>query len=365
MLTRSGALSGGDLNRSQTAEHRHQRLAWVDVTKGLAIILVVIGHAAAGIIDAAGPRHLPLLRTIFLAIYTFHMPLFFFLSGLFVEQRFARGGVTFGRGLLPSLVWPYFLWSFVQLAVIAVLGSAVNHPVMDFWGHVSDLPVRAVAQFWFLHALILIHLCGFALWRMGGPRAVFGAALLCKLLALFLTGGLALSLAAANFPYYALGLLLGGRLVSQVLSEIGPATRVGAVVLGAGVIVALILNADHLRAWRSVAVASSTGLARIAAIPAMLPAALLGGLSLMIIAVQLERRGGRLTGFIEEFGRHSMSIFLLHVLAIAGARIVLTRLFGVDPLLLLPVLVAAGIGFPLLALRVSQRGRFDQALGLT
>src|SRR5262249_26319087 len=64
-----------------------ERVQWVDAARGLAILLVVFGHAAGGLIDASGSDSALPLRYLFLGVYTFHMPVFFFLSGLFVEQR--------------------------------------------------------------------------------------------------------------------------------------------------------------------------------------------------------------------------------------------------------------------------------------
>lgn len=44
-----------------------KRLAWVDIAKAMAIILVIVGHEMQGILK--------------LIIYSFHMPLFFILTG--------------------------------------------------------------------------------------------------------------------------------------------------------------------------------------------------------------------------------------------------------------------------------------------
>ena len=49
---------------------------WVDVAKGMGIVLVVLGHAIADILP-----NVYIFRKTFQIIYSFHMPLFFFLSG--------------------------------------------------------------------------------------------------------------------------------------------------------------------------------------------------------------------------------------------------------------------------------------------
>ena len=51
------------------------RIVYIDIIKGIAIILVIMGHVLS---DPS------LLRN---AIYTFHMPLFFIISGYFLKFK--------------------------------------------------------------------------------------------------------------------------------------------------------------------------------------------------------------------------------------------------------------------------------------
>ncbi len=51
-----------------------KRLDFIDIAKGIGIILVVTGHL------------LPVAAGLHVLIYSFHMPLFFFLSGFFLRQ---------------------------------------------------------------------------------------------------------------------------------------------------------------------------------------------------------------------------------------------------------------------------------------
>lgn len=341
-----------------------QRVQWVDAARGLAILLVVFGHAAGGLIDASGPGTLVLLRYLFLAIYTFHMPVFFFLSGMFVEQRLQKGIPGFFAKLLATIVWPYFLWSVLQYSLIFALGSLVNHPPPNYWPAILALPWSPVSQFWFLHALFLIHLLGIAAWRIGGARAVLGAALLVKLIAMFVPGPVALSLAASNAPYYALGFILGWQRVSHLVTQASIETRL---LIIAGAIAALVLlaaNGDAIQPYVLVENASSAGIARVAWIPAMLPATLLGGASLLLASRALSRARGPVARVVEYLGTMTLPIFVLHVIFIAGVRIVLSKLFGLGGLGMLPLLVIAGFVGPLLLRRATDRLGVTATLGL-
>ena len=78
-----------------------QRLLYIDIAKGIGILLVALAHN-----DLAG--YAPLL---YHWIYSFHMPLFFFLSGLFFKPEI--GFIDLLRRRFDSLLKPYFFGIFL------------------------------------------------------------------------------------------------------------------------------------------------------------------------------------------------------------------------------------------------------------
>ncbi|MBM6723845.1 acyltransferase family protein [Pseudoflavonifractor phocaeensis] len=76
-----------------------------DNLRCLLIALVVLGH----LLEIAG--EFPHKETLYTLIYSFHMPAFLFLSGMFA--RFDRGKFIFGMAL-PYLVLQTFYTSFVE-----------------------------------------------------------------------------------------------------------------------------------------------------------------------------------------------------------------------------------------------------------
>ena len=59
-----------------------QRIDWIDALKGFAIITVVIGHCATDCMSSGNyPAYKSLINAIYSFIYSFHMPLFFTISG--------------------------------------------------------------------------------------------------------------------------------------------------------------------------------------------------------------------------------------------------------------------------------------------
>lgn len=79
------------------------RINWIDVARGIGIILVIQGHS----LGAHSYRHF---------IYAFHMPLFFFISGLVFDYKKYSFRQTFKKSAKGILV-PYVLFSLLSIAL--------------------------------------------------------------------------------------------------------------------------------------------------------------------------------------------------------------------------------------------------------
>lgn len=182
-----------------------QRIEWVDILKGIAILLVVVGHTeyAEG---ASNPG-----KTL---IYSFHMALFFMLSGYTAALSLSRhphlGRFIWRRFL--SIMVPYICW----MLAIPVIYAPIEHisqyslqnallGILSGWGQWWFLPCLFILQlFYVLFTLIRRHMPGntgavagfvllaagvFALNRFGGPlldRQEFRIHYLLQLFRMFL-----------------------------------------------------------------------------------------------------------------------------------------------------------------------------------
>jgi acyltransferase len=95
------------------------RIAWVDVAKGIGIALVFYGHFVQRFIDLGVPAATAQMRW----IYSFHMPLFFFLVGLVHKDREISFGAFMKREVRTRLIpaWVFnivgmFIWVAVEYA---------------------------------------------------------------------------------------------------------------------------------------------------------------------------------------------------------------------------------------------------------
>ena len=80
------------------------RIAWLDQLKGFSIILMVYGH------------NFPALEEY---IYSFHMPLFFIVAGMFHPKKM---NITIIKKRVQQILIPYFLWSFMLFGFWLFIG---------------------------------------------------------------------------------------------------------------------------------------------------------------------------------------------------------------------------------------------------
>ena len=139
------------------------RLEYIDIAKGIGILLVVMGHNDLSLLS-------PFL---FKLVYSFHMPLFFFLSGMFFNP--ATPFLTFVRRRFDSTLKPYiFTVLLIYFATISFskidFASATSRVIKAMYanGHYLDW-----AQLWFLPHLFVVSLFAFVffktVYRIGQP----------------------------------------------------------------------------------------------------------------------------------------------------------------------------------------------------
>lgn len=88
-----------------------KRLEWIDLAKGIGIILMVIGHMPS--IPSAVHNW----------IFSFHMPLFFFLSGYMFKKKKVK--VCF-RNSIRKYLEPYFIYSVLFIIVDYIFFKDIN-----------------------------------------------------------------------------------------------------------------------------------------------------------------------------------------------------------------------------------------------
>jgi len=315
-----------------------ERNAWVDYAKAIGIILVVYGHVARGVFNAGLPMEESSYLLVDSIIYSFHMPLFFFLSGLFFYDSLMKRGKT---GLIinkvDTVVYPFIVWSLLQGLIEVVLSNYTNGEVT--LGQVFSLLWSPRAQFWFLYALFLVFVvCSFVY-------------------------------AKADRRYFLPILLMFGAL--YVFKQELPMGNVGKFIFGNAVFFALGVWFNEIKAFF---------LARYVQLTLLFGALFVGGQYVFHVTFGLNWEVGGLPvlalatvsiffmialamwlgrvriEWLLFLGASSMTIYLMHILAGSGIRVILSSFMGVDSIpvhLILGTLV--GLIAPLLAQAVIKR----------
>ena len=147
---------------------RKPRLDDIDSAKGLAIVLVVLGHLG-GAEGGNPPKDFDWYMTLFYAIYRFHMPFFMFLSGFvfFYTYNPVHSFRDYGRYAVRKF-WrfgpAYLLFGGLMIGgkVMAQHFMHVDLPPEDFWRGFLEILIRPgisrAASLWYIYTLLVFQL---------------------------------------------------------------------------------------------------------------------------------------------------------------------------------------------------------------
>jgi len=274
---------------------------WVDVAKGIAIVLVVAFHA---VVFPANRGLAQDWRGVAALLDTFRMPLFFFTSGLFAARALRRPLNELWRTRVARLLWLFVLWSVVWFAVFYLAPPLGTSRVGQRPDELALMFFSPNQNTWYVYALALYLLVAWGLRRV--PVGVQIG--LAALLAVAFDVGL---LDATNGAVDRMG---RGFVWFLVAVHLGPGVRA---------------LAPRVRWWHPLlAVALYGGAASLVAVSGVIGApfvrltlaalAVLGGCAL---AVALSRVAA--LGWLRALGRRTLGVYLVHFYVILGVCLLL------------------------------------------
>jgi len=167
----------------------NKRIEYIDALKGFAIFLVIWGH----IIIQLGSYP----NTTYSIIYSFHMPLFFIISGFFFKSSLKLTPKDFLSKKSFQLLYPWFLW-----CIILGIDQASSH-YLDNRTFLFKIITVFNRWFWFLRELWLSYVITYICYRFlkkGYLVAIIG--ILFVILIPFL------KIQSFYFPLFLFGILL-------------------------------------------------------------------------------------------------------------------------------------------------------------
>ena len=293
---------------SAKREKEQSRVVWVEYAKGIGIVLVVFGHVQRGLFNAEIIQDISLYEFFDDWIYSFHMPLFFFLSGIFFYSDWQkRGHKKFLIGKMDAIFYPYILWSLLQGGIEASLSSQTNGQVS--WIQVISL-WQPRAQFWFLYALFLIFIFNSFLAKYFRERWLMISMILA--IASFELSNLVhiqgITGAMKNIIFFNFGALLSYYLLGdKVRKNAKVKGGLGILLLiGCFLLVNYDFNGDVLISDISIIFLSCMGIAGVVLVSFFLS---------VISKIK----------WLSIVGKYSLHIYLIHVIAASGGRILLQK----------------------------------------
>lgn len=147
----------------------------LDIAKGIAIILVVIGHIYIG-----ESKYAYYLKTF---IYSFHLPLFFLVSGLLFNPDKIISITDFFKSRFKGLIYPYITFSIfayvIWLGFEASKSDGNIHTLFIepfyFWilGLRGGSNYVFTGAYWFLICLFMVELCFYSVLKYISRSSIF------------------------------------------------------------------------------------------------------------------------------------------------------------------------------------------------
>ena len=199
--------------QSRAEQSRAERLSWLDVLKGIGIILVVIGHIYSN-------------QTIFNWLYSFHMPLFFLAAGWVYKEKTVLADI---KRRIQTIVIPYFSFGFLVLIYWQLMERRFRDSDMSFMDSLFGLfsgcydNLEFNIHLWFLPCFFVTVILFNILVNLGGRRMAYLVSALMSLAFIVVPmHGLiwGIDRVFKYIGFYAVGVFIAGKSVKAVKKKV-------------------------------------------------------------------------------------------------------------------------------------------------
>ena len=130
-------------------ESSSKRIDYIDIAKGIAIISIILGHLSVASINRV--------------VYTFHVPIFYFITGYFINDK--KSVSVFIKDRAKKLLIPYYISCVIMIILATIEGALAGDALLylQAWTYAAlyasgdtytePFYIRAIGAIWFLWAL--------------------------------------------------------------------------------------------------------------------------------------------------------------------------------------------------------------------
>lgn len=312
----------------------NERYKWVDYLRGIAILLVVYRHVLIGI-ERAGLYVPSGLVTANMIFYSFRMPLFFILSGMFIGSSLRKTSINqILYKKFEVILYPYFVWCFLQVTLQILLSSYTNatRTWIDYT-YIFYHP-RQLDQFWYLPALFnvtLLYILTKRFFKLSSLSQLLLGIILYYMSRTFNQVSI-VSDCMEFYLFFAVGDVFSKFLLSDRLRYF----------LCKWYVVISIIPVFFVIQKYYISYPESYFLADFLGRTEFIFISLFGCFAMLMLAINIQNFS--FLSFLRIIGVHSLYIYVMHVFVAAFVRVVLVKLFHVtDAGILLPAGIVLSI----------------------
>ena len=310
-----------------------ERNILVDKLKGYACFLVLFGHVIMGI-RLAGINIPSFFRGIELFVWSFHVALFLFLSGVVYKETGEWKGkktrLGFIKHKLLNLGVPYVVFSCVYIAINSFVGEANSNSSITDILYIWKTPV---AQYWFLYALFFL----FCIWTCASVLLKNWQTTIIVVLIGYLLPLLNIGVGGFDVVFYsALAFGIGTFISFKWLLKLPCFLKYIVIILHLAISITFILLGVIEKAFfKEIMV--------------------LFGIYSSVLFISLLQNIKFISQFLLFINKYSLQIYLLHTIFTAGLRIILMRLNITQWWIHIILGTVGGILFSVLAAIIAQK----------
>ena len=333
------------------------RYPWVDYARGISILLVCYRHVFEGLVNVGeGSNSFAALKYSNIFFFSFRMPLFFIVSGIFLGGSLLRKGTgNYIGNRVQTILYPLLLWGTIHITLQLIFADHVNatsyRQPTDYLNLI--LQPRRIEQFWYLNALFFVGV----LYVLIKEYAKFKHwhQLILGLIMYAVAGYLHINSIEIGFLidvlffyfFFAIGDLAADLFLNEKNYKFLSSAKTMLILLPAfGLLqyffteINLAQQDDYYVQYKMPALYAIT--------------ALVGGAFVLNISFILQRLN--IFRFLRVIGYHSIYIYVMHLMITAATRIVLVKIFGVDSIPILMIIsVTVGIIIPIIFFNIMEQ----------
>jgi uncharacterized membrane protein YcfT len=283
-------------------ESGRPRVEWVDVTKGIAMLLIVLYHSALISVQAwLAPRGWTEFNNFLTGI---RMPEFFFSSGLLAVAAINRPWPQLWSRRMALLAWAFVLWTVIRFAYFLAVPMK-SRPHETDWLDLLISPIWPTSGLWYLHALISFLILTKLLKRLPVVPLVTGALVVAVLFSSTLdVHNLSYNGMARYYVFFLLGYFLRERVLAATVTARPVGALIGVLLLGATL--------------TAVDVADLRDVPGVLTLVGLIACAVGAVTARALVDTPLKRP-------LSYLGRRTLRVYVTHVILIAAALAVIDR----------------------------------------